>query len=325
MYDTTKPYLSKVQQAIQSTWHTPYAEAMQLLGNSYPYVHVKTDKMQVDHTDGIGTKGIFHWTWRTFAAAVQDALAMNLNDLLTMRLRPIKLQNHLTIQRDDHPAVVEIITSLCEECRRRVILVSGGETSVQNNMEGMDLSLTITGICEVPISDNEFLEGDLLVGLPSSGLHSNGFTFVREFMANEQIEQPLGVWMKNELTTPTRIYWDQLYPVVTGRHYEAIHGIVHIAGGGFTRLVKHVDRGLGIKLGKWPVQPIFEKLNRLFASENMYATFNCGIGMILSVSPKRAEEVATLLGGSVIGEVTNGLGGRVSIDSIFDDKTITFG
>lgn len=281
------------------------------MGNSYPFVHVHSERFQVDHTDGIGTKGVFHWTWSTFAEAVQDALAMNLNDLLTVRARPVKLQNHLTLPSDDHQAILQIITELCKECKKRQILVTGGETSVHDNYKGMDLSLTVTGICECPLP-NEFIEGDLLVGLPSNGVHSNGFTHIRKFFPE----------LSRDFTTPTRIYWDDVYPLVTGDYMSDVHGMVHIAGGGFTRLLKHA-RAYKVKLGKWPLQPIFEKIWKTATTETMYKTFNCGIGMVLSVVPGKAEELATLLGGYVIGEVSRDQeGGRLEIDSIFDRKTI---
>jgi len=340
MYDTTKPYKYQIQQAIRSTWETPYAFAYLVKGSPYPFVErterlreITGNNIDVDHTDGIGTKGSIHAMARTWDYAVQDALAMNLNDLLVVRARPYKLQNHLTLQYDDHEAILAVVTALAGECMGRGIILSGGETSIHDNIVGMDLSITVTGF--VPeVRQNEFRLGDVLIGLPSTGAHANGFTFIRNTLGG-----------RRDMTTPTKIYWDEVYPVLQSPEFEDdIHGMVHIAGGGFTRLLDYADIGK-IRLRKWKNRPAifgeiyeyhrdvledFKALSQLPVDSSpnkhnrfMYSTFNCGIGFILSVSQEKSEELATILKGEIIGEITDGKG-RVEIESVFDGNLLEF-
>lgn len=330
MYDPTKPYKRTIQDAIQTTWQSPYATAYQLKGSPYPFVERSemlkniTD-VEIDHTDGIGTKGIVHAMSGTWDFAVQDALAMNLNDLLVARARPYKLQNHLTMQYDDQSAVVSIIDRLARECKERNIVLTGGETSIHDSMIGMDLSLTVTAF--VPeVLRNEFQPGDILIGLPSTGIHSNGFTFVRKYLG-----------CRRDMATPTKIYWDDAFRVVLDE-WNAIHGMVHIAGGAYTRLLDFVP-GNTIRLKRWKNQPaIFAEIVDYCRQiqqitppwpggsldKMMYTTFNCGIGFILSVSPEKSQEIATLLKGEIIGTVEGDGGNRLLIESIFSDSEIEF-
>jgi phosphoribosylformylglycinamidine cyclo-ligase len=302
IYNTKKPYKTKILEAIKRTWNTPYCEITP--NKPYPFVKSKHNcQMEVDHTDGIGTKGVVHWQHKTFPEAVIDALAMNINDLLVARARPFKLQNHLILPKDDHQAIVDIITYLAEECYNRNIVITGGETSIQNNIEGIDLSITMTGFVEKP-AKNQFITGDILIGLPSSGIHANGLTFAREHLGDEVV-----------LTTPTEIYWDRIYP-----YLDDIHGMVHIAGGGFSRLLDVLEPHQAVML-HWKEHPdIFNELWRHTRnSEAMYVRYNCGIGMILSVAREKAEDLAQEVEGLVIGKVEEGMAPGVFIWSNFDN------
>lgn len=156
------------------------------------------------HSDGIGTKGIYHWWKRTFKNAVLDALAMNLNDMLMMNARPYAILNHLFLPRDDKEAILEIISHLSKECKKRKIALLGGETVIHNDMRGMELSITMFGFVKKPI-ENRFQVGDVLIGIASNGLHSNGFTKIREIFDKE---------IKPEFITPTFIYFDEIFPLI---------------------------------------------------------------------------------------------------------------
>ena len=137
MYDPTKPYKGNILNLIKKTWDsspltvTPGYNTIFQRNFSFP---------EVDHTDGIGTKGYFHWKMRTFKNAVLDSLAMNLNDLVLSRAKPFKLQNHIMLPLDDHLAILEIIETFVEECVKRGIAITGGETSVHSNLDGLEIS-----------------------------------------------------------------------------------------------------------------------------------------------------------------------------------------
>ncbi|KPJ73086.1 hypothetical protein AMJ48_02475 [Parcubacteria bacterium DG_74_1] len=295
---------------IQKTWDTPYI----LVKN-----HIARKKFSLPeyhHSDGIGTKGIYHWQKKTFKNAVLDALAMNLNDLLIMGARPYAVVDHLLIPRDDKEIILEIIKHLSQECRKRNIAISGGEMSYHNNLEGIDLSITMLGFVEKP-RENKFRTGDILIGLGSNGLHSNGFTKIREIF---------GKTYYPEFTTPTFIYFDTIFPLI--RKFN-IHGMVHVTGGAFTKLKDFlVKADIEIRRNhKLKPQKIFKELyKKNISDKEMYRIFNCGIGFILSAYPKEAIRILHQIRdfkADVIGEVIPG-NRRVKIRSAFSNKKIIF-
>jgi len=197
MYNPTKPYKYRILQLIESTWNSPYVEVKRGL---YPIIRKKFSFPEIQHTDGIGTKGFYHWRKRTFKNAVLDALAMNLNDLAMVGATPYALQNHIVLPKDDHTAILEIVRELAKECRKRKIAMTGGETSIHSDMPGMDISITVSGLIK-SIRKNQCEVGDTLIGIKSNGLHSNGITKVREVFGKEY---------KKEFTHPTIIYLDEI-------------------------------------------------------------------------------------------------------------------
>jgi len=142
MYNPTKPYKEQILDLIKKTWETPHVH---ITRGIYPIIIRKNYYHEVDHTDGIGTKGIYHWEHRTFRNAILDTLAMNLNDLALARAVPYKLQNHILIPEDDKKAIIEIAETLTNECIKREIAITGGETSIHNNIYGVEVSLTVSG------------------------------------------------------------------------------------------------------------------------------------------------------------------------------------
>jgi len=315
MYDPTKPYKHRILELIRSTWNTPYLSVTE---GVYPAFTKHITHPEIDHTDEIGTKGLYHWQQRTFRSAVIDALAMNLNDLLLARARPYKLQNNIFLPRDDHEAILEIIEALADECKKRDIAITGGETSIHDTLEGLEISITISGFIEHP-APNRFKIGDLLIGLPSSGLHSNGFTKVREiFGPLRRSSSEASPKHRPEFVEPTTIYWDRVYPAL--KHYD-IHGMMHITGGAYTKLkdilpadadvIVHADHTLA------PHSIFRELYARDISDIDMYRTFNCGIGFILSAAPEETKQLAEELGGDIIGEIVSG-NGNVKITSAFD-------
>jgi len=294
---------------IQKTWDTPYISVKNQI------VKKKFSLPECHHSDGIGTKGIYHWQKRTFKNAVLDALAMNLNDLVIMGARPYAVVDHLLLPRDDKEIILEIIKHLSHECRKRNIAVSGGETSYHNNLEGIDLSITMLDFIKKP-RVNRFKIGDVLIGIASSGLHSNGFTKVREIFDKKA---------KPEFTTPTFIYFDTVFSLIKKFN---VHGMVHITGGAFTKLkdiLKDADAVIKRNHKLKPQKIFMEIYKKGISDEEMYKTFNCGIGFILSVDPKEAGRIISEIKNfksSVIGEILPG-NGKIKIESSFSNKKIT--
>lgn len=308
MYDPTKPYKKQILDLIKETWQTPYVSVKNgILEKKFSY-------SEYHHTDGIGTKGIYHWNKRSFKNAVIDAMAMDLNDLVLARATPYAIIDHLFLPEEDNEAILNIMGYLTEECKKRNIAISGGETAIHNNMEGLEISITMLGFVKKP-KPNQFKIGDYLIGLESSGLHSNGFTKVREVFGNEY---------RDDFITPTNIYLDRFFAL--DEKFD-IHGMMHITGGAFTKLkdlLRNADAVI-IDNHRLQPQPIFKELHEKgISDEEMYKTFNCGIGFILGVNRKDADEIISEIKdfeADVIGEVVSG-SGRVKIQSKFSDKEV---
>ena len=309
MYNPTKPYKHKILKLIESTWNTPYVKIERGL---YPIIKKKFSTLEVQHTDGIGTKGLYHWRKRTFKNAVFDALAMNLNDLAMVGAIPYAIQNHIVLPKDDHKAILNIIRALAAECKKRKIAMTGGETSIHSDTESMDISITVSGFLSRKLT-NQCKVGDMLVGLASSGLHSNGITKVREVFGTEY---------RKEFTEPTRIYLDAILPLLDTCK---VNGMMHITGGAFTKLKDILGKNDAVISQPETLQPqkIFRDIYAKGVSNKiMYSTFNCGIGFVLSVPKSETPKILSKLKGSaIIGEVVKG-NGQVQITSAFNQKVI---
>ncbi|KKW35911.1 MAG: Phosphoribosylformylglycinamidine cyclo-ligase [Candidatus Adlerbacteria bacterium GW2011_GWA1_54_10] len=308
MYNPIKPYKYKILRAIERTWKTPHIEVHR---GVYPTFKKKFRYPEVDHTDGIGTKGFYHWRAGTFKSAVLDALAMNLNDLALVRATPYKLSNHITVPVEDE-RIFKIIQAVVAECRNRKIAVVGGENSFHNNLEGLDISMTVSGFVKKP-QPNEFKDGDVLVGLKSSGLHSNGMTTVRRIFGKAR---------RPEFTVPTKIYLDNLLKFM---EKHTVHGMMHITGGAFAKLKDILGSNNAIIRPQRKLMPqkiFFDLYKRGISSREMYTTFNCGIGFVLSVPQNEGKAaLQELPGAAIVGEVVHGHG-RVKIMSAFDGKVL---
>ncbi len=310
LYDTTKPYKHQLIKLIRSTWNTPYAH---ITVGTYQIIHPQHSFPEVDHTDGIGNKGWYHWRAKTFHNAAIDALAMNLNDLAIMGAVPYKIQNHIIIPTDDHSAILAIVTALAEECKKRQIAITGGETSIQTNLDGMDLSISMTGVVDA-VRPNQFQVGDQLIGLPSNGIHSNGFTKVRQLFGTE---------MRDDFTRPTTIYLETILKL---KSLITIHGMMHITGGAFTKLKDLLDGADAIITNTHSLkpQPIFyEMYGKGVTDEEMYKTFNCGVGFVLAVAPQDLEATLAHTGGQLIGTVVSGTS-KVIVHSSFSDTIVEY-
>jgi len=315
MYDTSKPYKEKTLELIRKTWKTPYISVKEGI---YPIFKKKFSYSEVDHTDGIGTKGVYHWQKKTLKNACLDALAMNLNDLVLVGARPYKLQSHLLIPEDDRKVILTLLKVLSEECLKRKIAITGGETSIHNNLNGLEIGITMSGFIKKQ-RINKFKKGDVLIGIKSNGLHSNGFTKIKEIFGKE---------FRPEFVRPTYIYSETILSL---DEQFNLHGMMHITGGAYMKLKDLLGKE-DIRIErehKLLPQKIFREIyEKGVSDEEMYKTFNCGIGFILSISPREAKRVILKLNNDgfkadIIGEVTLGTG-KIKIESAFSKKELEF-
>jgi phosphoribosylformylglycinamidine cyclo-ligase len=309
MYNPTKPYKKKILKIIKNTWNTPYVKVSRGI---YPIIEKKFLFPEVQHTDGIGTKGLYHWRERTFRNAVLDVLAMNLNDLAMVGAVPYALQNHIILPKDDHPAILEIIRAIAQECKKRNIAMTGGETSIHSSTQGMDISITVSGFIKTK-RKNKCKIGDVLVGIKSSGIHSNGMTKVREVFGKQY---------RDDFVRPTVIYIDTVQRLLS--EYQ-ISGMMHITGGAFTKIKDILDKADAriVCSKKLLPQRIFTEIyEKGILNKTMYSTFNCGIGFVLSMPKSQAIlMLRKLKNADIIGEVVRG-DKHVRIQSAFDNKIL---
>lgn len=316
MYKTSKPYTKNILEIISSTWDAKYCKVQKT--SDYPLI-IDNIYLKKLHTDGIGTKGKLYWQKRSFKEAVQDALAMNLNDMLACNSFAYMLNCHLSLQFDDEDAILSVVKELAEECKKRGIAYVGGETSIMNNLEGMDISLTVAGGMNQQRMQ-KLKPGDAIVGFESSGIHCNGLTLARLVLGESY----------KGLTEPTIIYYDYLQNML----YNA-KAVVNVTGGAFTRLKNLLEDDIDIEFSLWHTlypQEIFWDIykygleDNLINNEKMYSTFNCGIGLIAFMSQNEAYSLIRKklpFKADVVGFVNKG-NGNLIIKSKFGGEKIVF-
>ncbi len=277
----------------------------------------------VSGTDGVGTKLKIAFAMDKHDTIGIDAVAMCVNDVLAQGAEPLVFLDYVA-QGKTRPEVVEaIVSGVAEGCRQAGCALVGGETA---EMPGMyedgeyDIAGYTTGVVEKSklIDGSKVKVGDVLVGIASTGVHSNGFSLVRKIFADNELDlnkvypelgtdEPLGL----VALTPTRIYVKQVLEVIRSLD---VHGVAHITGGGFDENIPRIlQEGQGIEIheGTWEILPIFrflEKYGRIPHRE-MFNIFNMGIGMVLAMDAAQAGEAIDILAqfgdsAAVIGKVT---------------------
>jgi phosphoribosylformylglycinamidine cyclo-ligase len=270
-------------------------------------------------TDGVGSKlEIARMTGRRTTVGI-DLVAMCADDVVCTGAEPLFFLDYLAVGSVVPEHVAELVEGVAEGCRRAGCALLGGETAEHPGVMPDD-QFDLAGFCVGTVAEADLLgparvrEGDVLVGLASSGVHANGYSLVRRLVAGrslDEVDPSLGRSLADELLEPCRIY----VPEVLSLHRAGLlHAAAHITGGGFTEnMPRMLPEGLGAELdrGSWDEQPIFALLQRegSLSDEDLFSTFNMGIGMVLAVAPEHVDAVAEH--GPVIGRVTAGAGVRI--------------
>ncbi|MBQ6087820.1 MAG: phosphoribosylformylglycinamidine cyclo-ligase [Bacteroidales bacterium] len=278
----------------------------------------------VSGTDGVGTKLKIAFAMDRHDTIGIDAVAMCVNDVLAQGAEPLFFLDYVA-QGKTRPEVVEaIVAGVAEGCRQAGCALVGGETA---EMPGMypdgeyDIAGYTTGVVEKSklIDGSKVSVGDVLVGIASSGIHSNGFSLVRKIFSDNSLDLhkpypelesdlPLGL----VALTPTRIYVRQVLDVI--RQVD-VHGVAHITGGGFDENIPRILRegqGIEVREGSWEILPIFRFLEKYgnIPHREMFNIFNMGVGMVLALDPSDAGRAIDILAShgdraTVIGRVTD--------------------
>ncbi|UWQ30278.1 phosphoribosylformylglycinamidine cyclo-ligase [Leisingera sp. M523] len=284
------------------------------------------DPILVGATDGVGTKLRIAIDTGVVDGVGIDLVAMCVNDLVCQGAEPLFFLDYFATGKLETEVAARIIEGIAEGCVRSGCALIGGETAEMPGMypEGdFDLAGFAVGAMERGTALPEGVaEGDVLLGLASDGVHSNGYSLVRKLVDVSGLgwdaDCPFGEGtLGAALLTPTRLYVKQCLAAVRA---GGVHALAHITGGGLTENLPRVlpeDLGADIDLNAWELPPVFKWMAETgnIAEAEMLKTFNCGIGMILSVSADRADALAELLtaeGETVarLGTVTAGAGMR---------------
>ncbi len=286
----------------------------------------------VSGTDGVGTKLKLAFQLDKHDTIGIDAVAMCVNDVLAQGAEPLFFLDYVAVGKNEPAKVEAIVKGVAEGCKIAHCALIGGETAEMPGMYGngeYDIAGFTTGVVEKSklIDGTKVKEGDVLLGIESSGVHSNGFSLVRKIIKDASLdlkkiypeldeEKTLG----EVLLTPTNIYVQEVLEVI---HSLPVHGVAHITGGGFDENIPRIlkeGQGIYIKEGTWPILKIFsflEKYGKIDHRE-MFNIYNMGIGMILAIDKEDVQKAQEILSKAnrksyVIGKVTDKSGVEIEL------------
>ena len=258
----------------------------------------------VSSVDSVGTKTKVAVELGRYDTIGRDIVNHCVNDILVQGARPLFFLDYIALGRLDPENVAEIVGGVSEACLANDCALIGGETCEMPDVySGGDIDLVgcVVGVADKPkiLDGARVAEGDRLIGLASSGLHTNGYTLARKALYEGEPERlgktPRGFdrTLGEALLEPHRGYFKRLWPLL---EKDQIHAMAHITGGGIpNNLARVLPEGLGaeIRLRAWPRPPLFQLLadTTQAPTEELYRTFNMGIGMILAVSPEESDRV----------------------------------
>lgn len=318
--DAGNKSVSMIKESVKATYRP---EVLGDLGGFGGLFALQTGKYKepvlVSGTDGVGTKLKLAFMLDKHDTIGQDAVAMCVNDILVQGAEPLFFLDYLAVGKLIPEQVAAVVSGVANACKESGCALIGGETAEMNGFYPVgeyDVAGFAVGVVEKSklITPELVKEDDVLLGLPSSGLHSNGFSLVRKicfevkgFKGDEYIDE-LKKTVGEELLTPTRLYPKVCLPLI--EKYD-IHGMVHITGGGFyDNIPRALTGGLGAEIDatSWERPAIFDLLQKWGNVEwrEMYRTFNMGIGMVLIVSRATADKIKAELEGK--GEIVREIG-----------------
>jgi phosphoribosylformylglycinamidine cyclo-ligase len=318
--------------AVQSTYGPEVLAGLGAFGGLFDAAALKQmdQPVLVASTDGVGTKVKLAAQAGRYTSIGHDIVNHCVNDILVQGARPLFFLDYVASSKLQPEIIAEIVSGMAAACREAGCALLGGETA---EMPGVyeagefDVAGTIVGLVErarlLPRSDLH--PGDVLLGLGSSGPHTNGYSLIRKIFEGVPLDTvfpELGAPLADVLLTPHRSYLSVLQsairyptPLRSGDYSQpsAIKALAHLTGGGFFENIPRIlPDGLGavVRLGSWPIPPVFQFIQQRgeVETEEMYRVFNMGIGMVIIVSPEEAHALQSALGEEtcVIGELISG-------------------
>lgn len=288
------------------------------------------EPVMVSGTDGVGTKLKLAFLMDRHDTVGQDCVAMCVNDVLCQGAKPLFFLDYIATGKVQAEKIADIVKGIADGCVLSGCALVGGETAEMPDFYSdgeYDMAGFAVGIVDRKklIDGSRIKEGDAVIGIASSGIHSNGYSLVRKLFFDKLKMSPgdyveeLNATLGEVLLTPTKIYAKACNAVFGTCE---VNGIMHITGGGFyENIPRIIPEGLGvsIRLGSWRIPPIFQYIKKVGNIElkEMFSTFNMGIGMMMVVDPDKKKSVLSALmkageKAQVIGEIVKGQGVSIS-------------
>jgi phosphoribosylformylglycinamidine cyclo-ligase len=303
-----------IKQQVRSTFGPEVLTDIGLFGALYEFKGYKKPVL-VSSTDGVGTKLKIASYLKKYDTVGADLVNHCINDILCCGARPLFFLDYIAVGKLIPESVDSIVSGLAGACKQSGCALIGGETAEMPGIysgDDFDLAGFIVGVVEKPdiLTGKEICEGDILIGLPSSGLHTNGYSLARKVFNTDEKPSILKKRFPDlkgtlgEALLATHVcYYKPLKPFL-----KRIHGLAHITGGGFVGNVPRIlPEGVAVSIDKksWEVPPIFNLIQRegRINDAEMYRVFNMGIGMVVICPPEMKSALLKLKGARAIGEV----------------------
>ena len=259
-------------------------------------IEISGGKLLATHTDGVGTKVMIANLMKKYDTVGIDCVAMNVNDIICIGATPISFVDYIAANKNDQKIFKKIVKGLATGAKKAAVPIVGGETAIMPDLiSGKGFSFDLAGMVVGILSKKQMIlgekisTGDIIIGAKSSGLHSNGYSLARKVLLSKYSVKDkikgVGV-LGNALLTPTQIY---VKPVLEIIQKCNVHGLAHITGGSFTKLLRL--KKIGYDLDSLPKPPAIMQLieEQGVKSLEMYKTFNMGVGFCV-ISPKNEEK-----------------------------------
>ena len=327
--DVTRGYkaVELMKKHVKSTYNENVIGDLGSFGGFYSIAgEAMSEPVLVAGTDGVGTKLKYAFVLEKHDTIGIDAVAMCVNDIVCQGAKPLFFLDYYACGRLYPESEAEVVKGIAEGCRQAGCALIGGETA---EMPGFypdgeyDLAGFAVGIVDKKkvINGKDIKEGDILIGLKSTGVHSNGYSLVRKLFGDEDkvaletYDEELGATPAEVLLKPTRIYVNSILELI--KKVE-VKGIAHITGGGFIENIPRIlPEGIAAEINtkSYEVPPVFKVMQKRagISDEQIYNTFNMGIGMVVCVAPDKVEDAMASLQATgeevvVIGKAVAGKG-----------------
>ena len=303
----------KIARRLTATFHTRknrIGEVLTPIGHYAGLVKVSDSLAMASHSDGLGTKVLVAQRAQQYDTVGIDCVAMNVNDLICLGAEPTTLIDYIALEEHRIDLLEPLIDGLARGAEEAQVAVTGGETAIMGKViqgdrpgYGFDLAACVCGFVDPAaiIDGHEIQPQDRVYGIPSSGFHSNGYTLLRHIIFEQEgltvASQFPGTnqTVAEVLLEPTRIYVSFIAKLLD--EHIPIHGLAHITGGAFTKLSRLTGAKLGFHLDSFPEPAsIFRTIQDLahLSEEELFSTFNCGIGMVIVIPPESETQLKKL-------------------------------